>query len=198
MRKNERHNIKRSYFSIVFPIMTIMGIGFLFVLSSFYEKSWSYNWNGIRSQIKDSIKVAEPNGLSSGLVGLVPKRNQQYFRQMWIMENATKSELLKLTDYPNATVKGIAYEGLIRKETFNNKSDLILKAITDKEFKINYQTGCTWIQMSISEYLIEFVLYINDKAPPPPIDLKNQFGLTKIEQNRILTEYRKEPNSWWR
>ena len=52
--------------------------------------------------------------------------------------------------------------------------------------------------MSISEYLIEFVLYINDKAPPPPIDLKNQFGLTKIEQNRILTEYRKEPNSWWR
>ena len=170
----------------------------MLAFSSFYEKSWSYNWNGIRSQIKDSIKVAEPNGLSSGLVGIVPRRNQQYYRQVWIIENATKSELLKLTNYPNATVKAIAYEGLIRKENFNGKPDLILKAISDKEFKIDYQSGCSWFQMSISEYLIEFVLYINDEGPSQPIELENQFGLTKVEQKRILTEYKKEPHSWWR
>ncbi len=170
----------------------------MFAFSSFYEKSWSYNWNGIRNQIKDSIKVAEPNGLSSGLVGIAPSRNQQYYRQVWIMENATKSELLRLTDYPNATVKAIAYEGLIRKENFNNRADLIFKAISDKEFKIDYQAGCSWFQMSISEYLIEFVLYINDEGPPQPLEVENQFGLTNIEQNRILTEYKKVPHSWWR
>src|SRR5690606_40641268 len=109
MKEYRRHSEKRNLFIIVFPMLTIIGIGIVFVLSSFYEKSWTYNWNGIRQQIKDSVKVAETSGLSSGLVGIVPSRNQQYFRQVWIMENATKPELSKLTDYPNATVKAIAY-----------------------------------------------------------------------------------------
>src|SRR5690606_31557953 len=121
MRKTERHNKKRNRFSIVLPILTIIGIGILFAFSSFYEKSWSFNWNGIRNQIKDSVQIAENGGISSGVVGYGARKPKQFDRRHWIMQNATESELIKLTEYPNGTVKTIAYEGLIRKENFLKK-----------------------------------------------------------------------------
>ena len=196
MRKTERHIRKRNRFPIIFPIVTIIGIGIVVVLSSFYEKSWIYDWNGIRQQIKDSVKVAEYGGISSGVVGIAAKRPKQFDRRVWIMKNATESELLKLTEYPNGTIKSIAYEGLIRKPEFKNKTDLILKAISDTEYPIEIQSGCVGTNMNISEYLVDFVLYIDDKSPPSPIGFENTFGLSESERNKILAEYRKIPSLW--
>ena len=196
MRKTERHNKKRNRFSIIFPILTIIGIGILFVFSSFYEKSWSYNWTGIREQIKDSVKVAEYGGISDGLVGELPKKPNQYDRRFWIMENATETELLKLTQYPNGAIKTIAYEGLIRKKDFDGKSELIIKAINDTEYSIGFRSGCTATAMYIGEYLIDFVLYIDDKSPPAPIGMENQFRISEIEREKILKEYRNFPSLW--
>tara|TARA_R110002012_G_scaffold321209_1_gene548156 strand:- start:1237 stop:1830 length:594 start_codon:yes stop_codon:yes gene_type:complete len=196
MRKTERHIRKRNRFPIIFPIVTIIGIGIVVVLSSFYEKSWIYDWNGIRQQIKDSVKVAEYGGISSGVVGIAAKRPKQFDRRVWIMKNATESELLKLTEYPNGTIKSIAYEGLIRKPEFKNKTDLILKAISDTEYPIEFQSGCVGTNMNISEYLVDFVLYIDDKSPPSPIGFENTFGLSESERNKILAEYRKIPSLW--
>ncbi len=173
-----------------------MGIGVLFVLSSFYEKSWTYNWNGISEQIRDSIKVAEYRGISSGIVGIDARKPNQFDRRHWIMKNATVPELLKLTEYPNGTIKTIAYEGLLRKEEFENKTELILKAISDNEYPILFQSGCVGTKMNISEYLIDFVLFIDDKSPPPPIGFENNFGISKTERNKILVEYRKVPSRW--
>ncbi len=198
MQRN-RNNIKKfSRFAIVFPVLTIIGIGIFFVLSSFYEKSWSYNWNGIRNQIRDSVKVAEYNGFTSGWVGIVPSKDKNYSNQLWIMSNATESELLRLLEYPNGTVKTIAYEGLIRKPNFNNKADLVLRAISDKQYPIYYRTGCNGMEMSIGEYLVEFLLFINYDGPPIPPEYKNKFGFSEENINTILVEYRKEPRSWWR
>ncbi len=178
--------------------MAIVGLGILSVLSSFYEKSWSYNWNGIRDEIRDTIEVAKYNSVSSGLVGIAPRRDQQFYRQYWIFENATEFELLKLTDYPNGTIKTIAYEGLIRSQKFEDKTDLILNAIAENEYYTDLHTGCAGVTMSIGEYLIEFVLFINDKNPPPPPELQIEFGLSESDKEEILIEYRKLPKSWWR
>ena len=50
--------------------------------------------------------------------------------------------------------------------------------------------------MNISEYLVDFVLYIDDKSPPPPFGFENKFGLSESERNKILVEYRKIPSLW--
>ncbi|MFK8057737.1 MAG: hypothetical protein AB8F78_16540 [Saprospiraceae bacterium] len=195
MRKTERHIKKRNRFSIVFPFLTIIGIGILFAFSSFYEKSWTYNWNGIRKQIKDSVKVAEYGGITSSLVGESAYRPKQFDRIRWIMKNATESELLKLTEYPDGTIKTIAYEGLIRKSDFNNKTDLVLKAIKENEYKTYFQSGCIGMELNIGEYLVDIVLQIGDNSPPPPPNgFGIKYGLSENESNRILTEYRKVPS----
>jgi hypothetical protein len=196
MRKIERHNKKTKRFSMVFPILTIIGMGILFAFSSFYEKSLSFNWNGIRNQIKDSVQIAEYGGISTGVVGYDGRKPKHFDRRHWIMQNATESELIKLTEYPNGTVKTIAYEGLMRKEKFEKKFDFILKAIADTEFTIILQAGCSGTEMNISEYLIDFVLYIDDKSPPPPIELKIPFKISEKERVKILKEYRKVPSLW--
>ena len=196
MRNRSAHEAKENRFAIAFPLLTIISIGIIFVLSSFYEKSWSYNWNGISKQIKDSVQVAQYHGISSGWVGIAPQKPKQYDRRFWIMKNATASELLKLTEYPNGTIKTIAYEGLIRKPEFENKSELVLKAISDTEYPTYYRSGCGTTIMNIGEYLVDFVLFIDDKSPPPPIGFENQFGLSESERNQILEEYRKVPGRW--
>ena len=180
----------RNYFSIVLPILTIIGIGVLFVLSSFYEKSWTYNWNGISEQIRDSIKVAEYRGISSGVVGIDARKPNQFDRRHWIMKNATVSELLKLTEYPNGTIKTIAYEG------FEKKTELVMKSLKDIEYPIEYQSGCVGRPMYISEYLIDFVLYLDNDGPPLPDGLYNRFGLAENDVKKIMDEYRKQPSLW--
>jgi len=193
MRKTERHIKKRNRFSIIFPILTIIGIGIFAVLTSFYEKTWSYNWNGISEQVRDSVKVAENGGISSGWVGIAPRKPKQYDRRFWIMNNATESELIKLTDYPNGTIKTIAYEGLLRKPEFKNKVDLMLKAIKDTEYSIFYRTGCEGMNMNISEYLVDLVLLIDDKGL---LGKTNRYNLPQTDIDKILNEYKKVPSLW--
>ena len=196
MRNRRAHKDKGNHFAIAFPLLTIVAIGVIFVLSSFYEKSWSYNWDGISKQIKDSVQVAQYHGISSGWVGIAPQKPKQYDRRYWIMQNATVSELLELTEYPNGTIKTIAYEGLMRKPKWKNKTNYILKAIADNEYPIYFQAGCSGIEMTIGEYLIEFILLIDDESPPMPSGLKNPYGFSDVDIEKILVEYRKHPRLW--
>ena len=153
MKTKRRNNNKRNRFSIMFPILTIIGIGIVVVLSSGYEKSWSFNWNGIRKEIKDSIQVAELRGITSGVGGMGVSTKNEVDRRRWIMKNATESELLKLIEYPNGTVKVIAYEGLLRKKEFADRTELTLRAIKDTNYLVDYQSGCIGWSREIGEYL---------------------------------------------
>jgi hypothetical protein len=108
------------------------------------------------------------------------------------MENATESELLNLTEYPNGTVKTIAYEGLLRKSEFQNKTGIVLKAIKEDEHKTYFQSGCIGMELNIGEYLVDIVLKIGDNSPPPPPGgFGIKYGLSESECNKILAEYRK-------
>ncbi len=196
MKKRKRHIKKSNRIKIIFPLLSIIGISIVFTLSSFYEKNWSYNWNGIREQIKDSIKASEFRGISTGGVGIANKKPKQYDRRFWIMKNATESELSKLTEYPNGIIKTIAYEGLLRKPEFENKVDLMLNVIDDTEYSIYLQGGCEGTQMNISEYLVDFVLLIDDNGPFPPLGIKNRYNFSQKDIDKILEEYRKVPSLW--
>ena len=173
MNTNRRNNNNRNRFSILFPILTIIGIGIVIGIVTNYKPNWSYNWSGIRSEIKDSIKIAELRGTKS----------------RWIMKNATESELLKLTDYPNGTVKGIAYEGLLRKKDFDRKTELTLKAINDTIYQIEYPLSCSRWNVYIGEYLVQNILIIDNEIPSP--EILPDFGLTESDKEKILTEFRK-------
>lgn len=184
-----RNNNKRSRFSILFPILTIVGIGIITAFVTNYEPNWSYNWNGIRAEIKDSIQIAELRGITSGVGGMGVSTKSEVDRRRWIMRNATESELLKLTEFPNGTVKAIACEGLLRKKNFKNKVELISNAINDTIYSVYYQSGCLGDELDIGEYLVQKVLMIDDQVPPFRPELITDFGLSKMEKQKILNEF---------
>lgn len=194
MKRVLRNNQKQNRHSILFPILTIVGIGILTAFVTNYEPNWNYDWKDIRLSIKDSIQVAELRGITSGTGRMGATIDKEIDRRQWIMKNATESELLKLTEYPNGTVKAIAYEGLLRKETFTEKTELTLKAIQDTTYLLGYQSGCIGWNMEIGEYLVQHVLMIDKLTPPFPPEMYTEFGLTKIDEEKIISEYRKRKN----
>ncbi len=189
MKKQFRNNKKRNLSPLLLPLFTIIGIGFLIVISMYYEPSWNFNWTEIRKEIKDSIKLAEYRGITSGTGGMGISTINEVKTRMWIMNNATKSELLELTEYPNGTVKAIAYEGLLRKKKKYKKVELILKAIKDTTYLLSYQSGCIGWNRKIADYLIQDVLMIDDGILPP--EAISKIELTELEKEIILLEYKK-------
>lgn len=167
-----KDNSKRNRFLIIFLILTIFGFGITATIFTTSETNNNYSLDGIRNEIKDSIKVSELNGTTS----------------RWVRKNATESELLKLTEYPNGIVKAIAYEGLLRKKEFAQKTELIFRAINDTTYIIDNQSRCV-MNVNIGEYIVQNVLLIDDEIPIP--EKLPDFGLTKIEKEKILTEFRK-------
>lgn len=167
-----KDNSKRNRFLIIFLILTIFGFGITAAIFTTSETNNNYSLDGIRNKIKDSIKVSELNGTTS----------------RWVRKNATESELLKLTEYPNGIVKAIAYEGLLRKKEFAQKTELILRAINDTAYIIDNQSRCV-MNVNIGEYIVQNVLLIDHEIPIP--EKLPDFGLTKIEKEKILTEFRK-------
>lgn len=195
MNRFERHRKKYNRFSIAMPIMTIIAVGILISLSSFYEKSWSFDWSDIRVQVKDSVMAAKEDGfISSGVIGYAAQRPLQYDRRIWIMENANEAELQKLINYPDGTVKAIAYEGLLRNPEYKNKSALLINSFKEIEYPISYRSGCLGNNIYISKYLIENVLFLENSGPPIPKRIRNPFKLTKKDIKKILVEYKKNPN----
>ena len=163
-----RNNRKKSRFSILFPILTIIGIGIIAVLTSGYEKSWSHNWNGVSESIKDSVLVVRDIAYTGG-TGPNGRSMEKYAnKRLWIMDNATENELLNLTKYPNGTVKAICYEGLIRNSAFDKKTDLILESIKDKsnfieEFFDTKKSFGLLIPKSTARVMLNYDIDLNDK-----------------------------------
>ena len=189
MKINRRKNNKRNKLSILLPILTIVGIGFIVVLTSGYEKSWEFSWSGIERNIKDSISVYEIRNISSGIGGNGKAIPEEIESRKWIMKNANESELMKLTEFPNGNMKAIAYEGLLRKKEFKNKNELIENAINDTIYSVYYDSGCTGMKMGIGEYLIQNVLMIDNRIEPFSAELITDFGFTELEKKEILTKF---------
>lgn len=177
--------------STLLPFVAIIGIVIVIAFVSNYEPKRSYNWNEIRTEIKDSIEVAEIRTITSGFGGMGISTIREVNRRRWIMKNATVSELMKLTEYPNGNVKAIAYEGLLRKEEFTNKTELVLRAIKDTLYPVYYQSGCIVTRREIGEYIIQDILMIDERIHTLPPEMSNEFGITENDKQKILLEYKK-------
>ena len=75
-------------------------------------------------------------------------------RRRWVMNNATKIELLKLFEYPNGTVKVIAYEGLLRKKGFVPRATLMLI-----QLKVQYIQSTIGLVVLVLENKLESILF---------------------------------------
>jgi len=114
----------------------------------------------------DSIKRVEDFGkITGGAIGISGITPPEFYTRLWIMQNATPSELRSLMEYPNGTIKATAIEGLIRGET-SNKLDLFRMALEDTTTFVNFQSGCIAEPMTIGEYLGAEVLGIGRFSPP--------------------------------
>lgn len=191
MKRTGRNNKKQHHFSVVFPIVTIIAIGIIIAFTLYYTPAKTYPWTEIRKEIKDSIQLAELSGITNGVGGFGVSTEHEVDRRRWIMKNATESELLKLTEYPNGSVRAIAYEGLLRKKKFAKRTELVLRAMQDTTYQLRYQSGCLAWSREIGEYLVQDVLMIDDQIPPFPPDLVSEFGLTEPEKEKLLSEFRK-------
>lgn len=192
MKKGRRNrNPKILNRAIVLPIGTLTIVGLIFFLSSAYEPSWTFNWQEIRPEIRDTVELIERYGsVTSGIVGYSGETPQQWHRRRWLMKNATEGELKKLIDYPSGTVKAIAYEGLIRKEN-SDKYKLINQALNDTTTFFNYQSGCEGFAMMIGEYLVENVIPISDRVPPLPPEKVIEYNLSDAEIINLRELYNK-------
>ncbi len=105
------------------------------------------------------------------------------------MKNATEEELTKLMNYPNGAVKTTAYEALIRKAR-GDQFDLLYQALIDTTTFINYRMGCIGFTMMIGEYLVEQVVPISDRVPPPLPEVLEKYNLSEEEIDTLRELYR--------
>lgn len=177
---------------IFLPILTIFIVGVLYFTSFSFSKKWSFNWKGIRSNIKDSIKTLDKYGeITSYAVGYSGRTPNQWHRQNWILKNITRKELLKLIDYPSGTVKAIAYEGLLRDEGFTNKFNLINKSLNDTLTFVHYTSSCSGTGFMLSDYVINFIGNVKKSLPPSESKDFPKLNLSKKQIELINSEFEK-------
>jgi hypothetical protein len=185
--------------NVFLPLVSLFCIILLFSSSSFYQDNWSFNWDEIRIEVKDSILIYERHPITSGVAGEGVSTAPEVKTRLWIMNYATIHELLLLKNYPDGTIKAIAFEGLIRKRDFSNKKEIILEAInynkvksaSDNEHIVAYQSGCLVFDLSLGEYLVIDVLHLDKSYPTPPSSSRLDIGLSDTDKQEILEAYGK-------
>ncbi|XLS28323.1 hypothetical protein ACJD0Z_14085 [Flavobacteriaceae bacterium M23B6Z8] len=170
---------------LILPLTTIVFSCLIMGFVSNYKVTWAYDWQGIRANLKDSVLMAakQPVYFSNiekqGIRKLIE-------RNFWIQSFATKEELLKLKEYPNGMVRTLAYDGLLKREDFHQKAELLKEALNDTLYFTHTVTGCLGETMLIGEYLMNFRLRINKNLPPPPKNFSApQLRLSKAEKEEL-------------
>lgn len=187
-RKINRRKTKMNY-------IPLFSLGIVFLLLSFtFSHNYvnNFNWNGIRTNVKDSIIAFEKYGsITSKYVGYAGKTPQQWYRQKWLNENLNENELIKLTEYPNGTVKGIAYWNLFKNKKVDKK-ELFEKALNDTLAFVHYQSGCLGTGFMLSEFVVTYL--------PIKENISLNEILSKKERKRILKilAIRKEKENFYK
>lgn len=140
------------------PVLSILIIGIFIILSISYEPHWSFKWSGIRDNVKDSVGVLRKYGyITSRGIGLDGDTPFQYHTRLWLMKNASFSELMLLKEYPHNIIRTIAYEGLLKRKHQNSK-ELIFEALNDSTTFFLYKSGCSTYDLFLPEYIAKRVV----------------------------------------
>lgn len=181
-----------SYTLIFFPIVTIVLVGLLASFSSAYRLSWSFDWQGIRPEVRDTVLQIEDSGfVSSGVVGIAGKRPQQWYRRNWLKRNAKEKELIKLLDYPDGAVKATVYESLLMRRTAKEGVELLSKALNDTTTFFYFQSGCIGDVVMLGEYLVENCVRISEEQPSPINTFLDLDDFSNEERDHLYQLYQK-------
>jgi hypothetical protein len=177
---------------IVFVSLVIIVLVFLTMFSKSKKASLDFDWSGIRTEVKDSIKLMSEKGERllgrGGYAGYERSTDIQF----WFLLNVNDSELKQLLNYPDGFIKAMSYEALIRKGE-NNTFDLMKRAFSDTIAYFSVSSGCTSEYYLIGEYLIDNVVFIEKNIPQLPRTPSYIKELTneQIDTLLLLNEKRK-------
>lgn len=197
MKKKKRYKYKLIHF---FPVITLLFVSSMFSFSSYYTPKWLFTWEGIRKEVKDSVQKFDKYGeICFDSTNQFGYRLQNYFTHQWILKNATPNELFDLLDYPDGTVKAIAYEGLMYNPKVK-KYPLFKRSLNDTLSFVFFNSGCEDTGVMLSDYVINFISDI-DKSIPPRYDYnppKIELSIEEKEEILNLFYKRKAKESYYK
>ncbi|WP_299714985.1 hypothetical protein [uncultured Tenacibaculum sp.] len=182
------------------PIITFVFVCSMFSFSSFYTPKWMFKWKGIRKEIKDSVQKFDRYGeICFDSTNQFGYKLQNYFTHEWILKNATPSELYNLLDYPDGTVKAIAYEGLMYNLKVK-KFPLLNRSLNDTLSFVFFSSGCEGTGVMLSDYVINFIANIGKGVPPRYDYNPPEIKLSEDEKDEILKLFykRKSKENYYR
>ena len=177
---NRKRN--RKHFFSLLPLISLFII-LITILFSFNIGEFNYDWKGIRENVKDSIIGYDKGDFYNDIY--------DYEKRNWIMNYTSELELLKLAEHPSGNIKVIAYLGLLKKENFSNKYELVLESLKYTN-SVYYVQGCFGLEKKFNEYFLNDILGIstNNRVPMKPI----YTGFTEIQKKKFINEYEKISN----
>tara|TARA_B100001115_G_scaffold181357_1_gene175392 strand:- start:867 stop:1436 length:570 start_codon:yes stop_codon:yes gene_type:complete len=129
---------------------------FLLYQLSFEEYRW-VNWENFNPDLKEIVLAIEKRGLSSGIGAEGISTEWELKEQKQLVQLSTAPELMFLKDYPNGSIRSLAYHGLILSSEYPLKKKFLEEAAKDTIYQVDYQAGCLAYEMTIPEYLLNIV-----------------------------------------
>ena len=152
-RKSRKSN-NRLY--LFLPIIILLLIFYFVDFTPVFRKQVSFDWTGIRNEVKDSLVSFVKYERGNDIYDLDEDYDSiQKVPFGWVMRNATNEEFVLLTNHPHERVKLYSYLWAIKSE-IPNKKELIIKALNDSTTIFCKQSGCTIRDYLLSEYFYRY------------------------------------------
>lgn len=144
-----------------------------------------FDFSKIRKNILDSIFVIERlDEIPSLVYGYSGKASKQWSTRKWLLNKASIQEFIALIDYPNTTVKAIAFEGLFV-QGYEDLYPVLIKILDNYDEIVYCQAGCTGFRMKLGKYCFWNIMgYHLPDAPPIKGATLNAFNEDQI--NTVL------------
>ena len=167
--KRKSHRLNRGRNGLFYTVTAVVAVTVTFALCSFHDSRWFFDWSGVRPHIKDSALQLE--WMSFG--GWNDHARKRYAKRDRLLKAANETELLRLAQYPNGSIKATAYRGLLGKtRDVDLIFNLLMNALDDTTTHVGISHGCTGdyelTGLFIVEYLAWFSCVDYGLTPPPP------------------------------
>ena len=152
-----KHQSNRFNLIKLLPLSSVLLLLFLFGFSNSYDKPWTFDWSGIKLEVKDSILKVKRFGRIVTSASEDESYSKQLYTQSWLYKNTKTSELVYLLNFPDSNIKALSYDILLKKKKVD-KYSLIKKSLEDTLSFVKLAGGCLRYDMHLVEYLLKHQL----------------------------------------
>lgn len=143
----------------------------------------------LSSPVRELVATVEKNGfIGTEQIGRPGETSEAYQTRMALLEAATDTELIILTEHPDGEVAATAFQGLVNRD-YNELKEVLLD-FTKGERSLNYIQGDMFMEMSLLEFAYLYVLEYDLDDSTSTGGTKIEIGLSAEEKafirNRIL------------